>query len=813
TYVSGDTNQNGILDLGEIWIFRAVRTAILGQYMNIATVRGTGAGRALVGTDAANYFGIPVDETVLFVEKAVNAVDPLHPTLAEDADSPTGPRVTVGSQVVFTYLVTAVGGPVSALMLRDDSGTPFDPSDDFTPVYVSGDTNGDGILDPGEIWYFRAVRAAILGQYTNVATARGAAGDAPLVATDAANYFGVPVEGTELFVEKAVNAVDPLHPTSAEDADLATGPTLIVGSQVVFTYLVSAVGGPVSSVTLRDDNGTPGTPNDDFTPVFVSGDTNGNGILDLGEVWLYRAIRTAVLGQYANIATARGTAGGVSLDATDVANYLGIPVGLVSIDKAVNAASPLAPTAQDDADTAVLAKPIGVGTAVVWTYLVRSLTTSSLHGVTVVDDNGTPDDASDDFTAVYVSGDANGNGLLDPGEVWLFTSLGVRGFAATAGLYGNTATVTAYDEANAPATARDAAYHFGAIALPEIVKYVNGQDAATAPGIELPVGGPVTWTYEVRNLGNIALAVTVTDDNGTPANPADDFAPAYVSGDTNGNGLVDPGEVWLSRATGSVTEGAYVNTATVVGTVPGTAITGRDSDDAHHVGVVVPPTGIVVVKRADGQDADTAAAAVRVIPGSTIEWTFAVRLIDGSLPLGGIVLVDDRGTADTADDVTLTLVSGDVNGNGILETGEVWLYRWTTIATAGAFRNVATVVGADRFGRVFTDDDPAHVYGAVVGIDVEKAINAVDPWHPNGLEDADTSGPQLLAGNAIVWTYLVRNTGNTPISVSLVDDNGTPGNAADDFAPTFVGGDTNGNGLLDPDEVWLYSYSSTVRTV
>ena len=46
----------------------------------------------------------------------------------------------------------------------------------------------------------------------------------------------------------------------------------------------------------------------------------------------------------------------------------------------------------------------------------------------------------------------------------------------------------------------------------------------------------------------------------------------------------------------------------------------------------------------------------------------------------------------------------------------------------------------------------------------------------------------------------------------MTDDNGTPGNTADDFLPTFTGGDTNANNLLDPGETWTYTASGTVGT-
>ena len=45
-----------------------------------------------------------------------------------------------------------------------------------------------------------------------------------------------------------------------------------------------------------------------------------------------------------------------------------------------------------------------------------------------------------------------------------------------------------------------------------------------------------------------------------------------------------------------------------------------------------------------------------------------------------------------------------------------------------------------------------------------------------------------------------------PVSnVNVIDDNGTPLNPADDFHPTFVGGDANNDGKLDPTETWTYT--------
>ena len=50
----------------------------------------------------------------------------------------------------------------------------------------------------------------------------------------------------------------------------------------------------------------------------------------------------------------------------------------------------------------------------------------------------------------------------------------------------------------------------------------------------------------VTNPGTVPLSnVTVKDDNGTPANTADDFNATYISGDTDNDTLLDLTETWL----------------------------------------------------------------------------------------------------------------------------------------------------------------------------------------------------------------------------------------------------------------------------
>jgi hypothetical protein len=81
----------------------------------------------------------------------------------------------------------------------------------------------------------------------------------------------------------------------------------------------------------------------------------------------------------------------------------------------------------------------------------------------------------------------------------------------------------------------------------------------------------------------------------------------------------------------------------------------------------------------------------------------------------------------------------------------------------------------------------------------------------NGTDNNSPPGPSLLVGSTATFTYVFTNPGAvTATNIFVRDDNGTPGNLADDFNPTFVGGDGNGNGQLDTTETWTYSATRIV---
>ena len=719
--------------------------AELGQYANIGSVSGqpvdddgNPVGDPLTDEDPSHYIG--VYQASLEIEKSTNG---------EDADDPTGPAVTVGGTVTWTYVVTNTGNTTLANIEVSDS----DPT-----VTVTCPSGGNSIpsLDPGASETCEATGVAAAGQYENTATAGGTPVDA------GGNPVGDPVEDDDLsHYLGAEPAITVIKSTNGDDANSAPGPYIVEGDTVTWTYEVTNTGNvPLADVTVTDDQN-----------VFISCPQSD---LAVGESMTCTATGTAEVGQYTNIATVSGTpvdedgdpvtdgSGNPAPDVTDddPSNYFGADPA-IQVEKATNGA---------DADFS--AGPfIGVGGTVTWTFVVTNTGNVDLIDVTVSDDQG---------VTVTCTG---GNPILSlsVGDsvscTATATAVDTTALALTDGRYANLATASGQpvdgnnnplvDSGGTPVpdvTDDDPSHYYNAYE-PGIglEKLTNGQDADDPTGPYVLTGDPVTWTYIIFNTGNTNLVfVTLEDDVLGP-----------ITCKENGGVIPElaPGDSFECTVDGTAEAGQYENNADVTGT-PVDADGNRsgpdvtDEDPSHYFGVT---PAITLEKTTDSEDADIPKGPAIPV-GDAVYWNYIIYNA-GDTPLTDITLFDNKIGP-------ISCLEGPIQGAtpGVLLPDET--FSCTVVGTAeyGQYENNANVTGtpSDENGTPLTDgegqplpdvddDDPSHYYGELVpAIDVEKATNGIDA--------DDAPGDTIDVGDAIIWTYVITNTGNTRlIDISLND--------------------------------------------
>lgn len=338
----------------------------------------------------------------------------------EDANTPTGPQVYIGSTVTWKYVITNPGeASLGSISVVDDQ-----PG--VTPIYQSGDLNNNDSLDTNETWIYTATGIAVQGQYKNVGTVTGSYKDQTVSDEDPAHYFGFAQPAPDIDIEKYIND---------EDADVPDGPNVGVGSTVTFKYIVTNTGNvTLNSISVTDDQ--PGV-----TPVYESGDANDNDLLEVNETWIYIATASAIQGPYKNIGTVTGSYEEEEVEDDDPAHYLGVAENVpgIKIVKYVN---------EEDAN-----EPTGpvvtVGSTVTFTYVVTNTGNVPLADVSV-------DDDKPGVNPVYQSGDANEDGYLDTNETWIYSATA----AAVEGQYKNIGTVTGTYE-DQTVNDDDPAHYFG----------------------------------------------------------------------------------------------------------------------------------------------------------------------------------------------------------------------------------------------------------------------------------------------------------------------------------------------------------------
>jgi plastocyanin len=318
----------------------------------------------------------------------------------------------------------------------------------------------------------------------------------------------------------------------------------------------------------------------------------------------------------------------------------------------------------------------------------------------------------------------------------------------------------------------------------------------------------VDYQMTVINTGNTDLVINFTDqqcDFGTLSGPS------VISGTYNAGTqtLSSGGELQYtcSHVLASSDPSPFVNTANVVGTVPGTNQTVSDHDS---VDALIDVPGIKVVKlQRDGTSGAFTPNDITASVGDTIYYEIQATNT-GNVKLT-LSLTDphcDSGTIQGPFEV-----SGTLNGD-VLSPGGVAQYTCWHVVSADdipTYTNVGTITGTPPSGP------PVHGHGIVVAHITQAGIQAVKlasapcadvsttASQPSGILPCNGNYSEFTTGiitltvprtgsYSIPVKYQIRvtNTGNTPLALSLNDPLCNPGSIQ---GPTLVSGTLNGTTL------------------
>jgi hypothetical protein len=568
-----------------------------------------------------------------------DAIDPAvtSPSVAPTGGAIAGPDIPLTTPASYLYRVSNPGGfPLEDVAVTDTYGAdgtvcPVAPVNKAPDLNV-GDDNDNGLLDPTEVWEFSCVVRLSKSDSDN--SPQDPRAPAPVtnvaVATGTPVAGGVPDVPTIVTSPQRSQVVEVIAPSISIDK-VVDDDVVLPGTTVTYTMTVTNTGdSPFEQVTVVDDRCTVNPVPSASDPSVNVGDANADDRLDLDEAWVFTCDEEVSLPVSPEVdivntafVLARGPLDNLYLDEDSAT--------VTVFDPAIQ----LLKTARETL--------VPAGTVVTYDFEVTNVgdsplaTNDVLAEVELVDvsDPAQPTCVSPTF----VGGDVGEIGVLerglDPPEIWRYECTAPIGVdtvnvAVVGGVGG-----TRFDPERR-VVVLDASAAFVGVFNPaiDVVK--------TASPTSLLESGDVTYTYEVRNTGDVPLADVesrIVDDRCAPV--------AYVSGDLDDDGLLDTpnsifedaaDEIWIFTCTTRVTTDT-VNVVTVTGTP-------TDPDGALLCGDQ--PVGLIAPLIAPCDVSDTATATVTVLRrGSITIVKDAVPNDDTSFQfagtLGSFTLTDDGG--------------------------------------------------------------------------------------------------------------------------------------------------------------------------
>ena len=292
TNIVNQGDGDAFLSPNESWIYQADGTSGEVPYLNEGTVTGDYNNGQVMADDTSSYFPsqntFPDGSIIKVTGDGILNPDGTLPIDFFDTNF-DGPTILAGEDVVWTYIITnSTSDPVFEVSVTDNQ-----PG--VTPEYVSGDDSDLGVLNPGETWIYQASGTAIASDYNNIGVVMGEFED------DLGNrYESTDDDPSNYLSANPAIAIDKVTTNGTVTGDNIT---VTAGDAITWIYTVTNAGDvPLSNVSV-DDNQLPNAED----PVYISGDTNIDGILDLTESWRFEATGIAIEGDYSNLGIATGS--------------------------------------------------------------------------------------------------------------------------------------------------------------------------------------------------------------------------------------------------------------------------------------------------------------------------------------------------------------------------------------------------------------------------------------------------------------------------------------------------------------------------
>jgi len=484
----------------------------------------------------------------------------------------------------------------------------------------------------------------------------------------------------------ATATVNLTYRSSMSVAKVPSSTTARIGESVTYTYTVNNTGSiTINALSLSDDK---------LGAVATDKTTLAPGENAIGTI-TYIVLEGDLPGPLTNI---------VTVTATDSLNQPVTATATATVALTYTASLNVAKV--PSSTTAV------VGDQVTYTYTVSNTGNVTLSGLTLSDDK--------------IGAITPAKTSLAAGETTTATGTYTVLETDLPGPLTNIVTVAATDSQNQPVTTTATAT--------VTLTYTASMNVAKVPSsTTTAVGEQVTYTYTVRNTGNVTLSgLTLSDDK---------------------IGTITPGQTTL--AAGETTTGTGIYTV-LEGDLPGplTNIVTVTASDSLNQPVTTTATATVALTYTTKLEVAKVASTTSAAVGTTITYSYTVKN-SGTVTINGLTMNDDKLGTIPLD--TNTLAPGaSANGSATHLVVEADL--------PGPLTNIVTVSGTDSQNNAASASATATVALTYTSsISLAKTATSTSPlW---------IAGKGAKLGDDIVYTYVVSNTGTTTVSgIVVIDD-------------------------------------------